>query len=80
MPITDGEPLLSMKDLLDDIRAAKNEFRTGIQTELKGMASDIRANSAAAIGKVRAERKAARDEFADLLGNEIVDTSQGERG
>lgn len=76
MPITDGEPLLSMKDLIADIKAAKNEFRTGIQTELQGMASDIRANAAAAIGKVKVERKAVRDEFTDLLGNEIVDTSQ----
>lgn len=75
MPITDGEPLLSMKDLIADIKAAKNEFRTGIQTELAGMAADIRANAAAAIGKVQGERKAVRDEFTDLLGNEIVDTS-----
>lgn len=76
MPITDGEPLLSMKDLIADIKAAKNEFRSGIQSELQGMASDIRANAAAAIGKVRQERKAVRDEFTGLLGNEIIDTSQ----
>ena len=76
MPITDGEPLLSMKDLIADIKAAKNEFRAGIQTELQGMAADVRANAAVAIGKVKAERKAVRDEFTDLLGNEIVDTSQ----
>jgi hypothetical protein len=76
MPITDGEPLLSMKDLIADIKAAKNEFRAGIQTELQGMAADIRANAAAAIGKVKIERKGVRDEFTTLLGNEIVDTSQ----
>ena len=76
MPITDGEPLLSMKDLIADIKAAKNDFRAGIQKELTGMAADIRANAAAAIGKVQTERKAVRDEFTDLLGNEIVDTSQ----
>lgn len=75
MPITDGEPLLSMKDLLADIRAAKNEFRTGIQKELAGMAADVRANGALAIDKVRVERKAVRDEFTELLGNEIADTS-----
>lgn len=78
MPITDGEPLLSMKDLIADIKAAKNEFRTSIHTELRGMANDIRANAAVAVGKVRVERKAVRDEFTDLLGNEIVDTSQDE--
>ena len=76
MPITDGEPLLSMKDLIADIKAAKNEFRAAIHTELRGMANDIRANGAIAVGKVRDERKAARDEFAELVGNEIVDTSQ----
>lgn len=76
MPITDGEPLLSMKDLIADIKAAKNEFRIGIQKELTGMAADIRANAASAIGKVQTERKAVRDEFTDLLGNEIVDSSQ----
>jgi uncharacterized protein (DUF3084 family) len=76
MPITDGEPLLSMKDLVADIRAAKNEFRTALQAELSGMAADIRANAAAAVGKVRQERKAVRDEFTELLGNEIIDTSQ----
>jgi len=74
MPITDGEPLLSMKDLIADIKAAKNEFRSGIQTQLLGMAADIRANGAAAIGKVLEERKAVRDEFTGLLGNEIVDS------
>lgn len=76
MPITDGEPLLSMSDLIADIRKAKNEFRTNIQTELAGMASDIRANGAVAVGKVREERRTIRDEFTGLLGNEIVDTSQ----
>lgn len=75
MPITDGEPLLSMKDLIADIRAAKDEFRSGIHKELAGMAADIRANGAAAIGKVREERVGVRNEFTELLGNEIVDTS-----
>jgi hypothetical protein len=75
MPITDGEPLLSIKDLIDDIKAAKNEFRVGIHKELSGMASDIRSNGIAAIGKVREERKGIRDEFTGLLGNEITDTS-----
>lgn len=76
MPITDGEPLLSMKDLIADIRRAKDEFRAGIQSELTGMAADIRANGALAVRKVADERRAVRAEFTDLLGNEIVDTSQ----
>lgn len=75
MPITDGEPLLSIKDIIADIRAAKAEFRQGIQRELAGMAADIRANGATAIDKVRTERKGIRDEFTELLGNEIVDTT-----
>lgn len=75
MPITDGEPLLSIKDLVADIKAAKNEFRSGIMKELSGMASDIRANGGAAIDKVRVERKGIRDEFTEMLGNEITDTS-----
>lgn len=75
MPITDGEPLLSISDLVADIKAAKNEFRAGIQAELAGMARDIRANGTAAVSKVREERKNIRDEFTQLLGNEIVDTS-----
>jgi pyruvate formate-lyase activating enzyme-like uncharacterized protein len=73
MPITDGEPILSMKDLIADIKAAKNEFRAGIHKELSGMAADIRANGALAVDKVRTERKSARDEFTELLGNEIVE-------
>ncbi len=76
MPITDGEPLLSISDLVADVRAAKDEFRLGVKAELAGMARDIRANGAAAISKVREERRAIRDEFTQLLGNEIVDTSQ----
>jgi hypothetical protein len=75
MPITDGEPILSMKDLIADIKAAKNEFREMIHTELSGMAKDIRANAAIAVGKVQTERASARAEFTELLGNEIVDTS-----
>lgn len=75
MPITDAEPLLSISDLIADVKAAKNEFRQGIQRELKGMAADIRANATGAILKVQAERKSVRDEFEGLLGNEIVDTS-----
>lgn len=75
MPITDGQPILSISDLVADVRAAKEEFRLGIQKELQGMASDIRANGAVAVQKVRGERKAVRDEMTGLLGNEIVDTS-----
>jgi hypothetical protein len=76
MPITDGEPILSISDLVAEVRKAKNEFRTGIQKELQGMANDIRANGEVAIHKVRGERKAIRDEMTGLLGNEIVDTSE----
>ncbi len=76
MPITDGEPLLSMKDLIADIKAAKSAFRATIHAELQGMAADIRANAAIAVDKVRGERAAVRAEFTDLIGNEIVDTSQ----
>lgn len=75
MPITDGAPLLSMSDLLADVRAAKEEFRHGVQKELRGMAADIRANGQLAVGKLQVERKAIRDEVTGLLGNEIVDTS-----
>lgn len=74
MPITDGEPLLSMKDLIADIKAAKNEFRVGIQRQLMGMAQDIRSNGSLAIDKVMGERAAVRAEFTDMLGNEIVET------
>lgn len=76
MPITDGQPILSISDLVADIRAAKEEFRIGIQRELQGMANDIRANGVVAVKKVRDERRNARDEIAGLLGNEIVDTSE----
>lgn len=76
MPITDGEPILSISDLVADIKAAKNEFRIGIQKELQGMANDIRANGQLAVHKVRQERKSVRDEMTGLLGNEIVDTSE----
>lgn len=75
MPITDGEPLLSISDLVAEIKAAKNEFRSAINQELKGMAADIRANSTIAVGKVRGERRSLRDEFTQLNGNEVVDTS-----
>lgn len=75
MPITDAEPLLSISDLIADVKAAKNEMREGIHRELRGMAADIRANAGLAIKKVQAERRSVRDEFGDLLGNEIVDTS-----
>lgn len=71
MPITDGQPLLLVKGLIDDIRAAKEEFRLGVQRELTDMAKEIRANGAAAVRKVQDERRAVRDEFAELLGNEI---------
>ena len=47
----------------------------GIARELQGMARDIRSNGAVAVQKVRAERRAIRDELTGLLGNEIVDTS-----
>lgn len=81
MPITDGEPLLSISELVADIKTAKNELRSGIQRELAGMAADIRANAAVAVGKIQSERKAVRDELTGLLGNEIVDTSvEGEKG
>lgn len=76
MPITDGQPVLSISDLVADIRMAKEEMRLGIQKELKGMAADIRANGAVAVTKIRSERKAVRDEMESLLGNEIVDTSE----
>lgn len=75
MPITDGEPLLSISDLVADIKAAKNEMRNGINVQLKGMAADIRANGQIAVRKIAEERKAVRDEMTGLLGNEIVDTS-----
>jgi hypothetical protein len=76
MPITDGEPILSLSDLIADIKAAKNALRVGIHRELAGMAADIRANGAVAVQKVRDERRAVRDELTGLLGNEIVDTSE----
>lgn len=71
MPITDGQPLLSIKDLVADIKAAKDEFRIGVARELTDMAKEIRANGAATIRKVQDERRAVRGEFSELLGNEI---------
>lgn len=71
MPITDGKPLVSIKDLVADIAAAKDEFRFGLQRELTDMAKEIRANGQASIRKVQDERRAVRNEFSELLGNEI---------
>ena len=59
-----------------DIRQAKDDIRNAVHSELKGMADDLRANGRILVEKVKSERKAARDEFGDLLGNEIVDSSE----
>ena len=83
MPITDGQPLLSISDLVADVRAAKDEFRAGIARQLTAMAQDIRANGEVAVKKIKSERLAVRAELQGLLGNEIVgmdDTKSDDQG
>jgi hypothetical protein len=75
MPITDGQPIFSISDIVAEIKSIKNDIGVKVRAELAGMRDDLKANGDLLVGKVRTERTAAREEFTAMLGNEIVDTS-----
>jgi hypothetical protein len=77
--VVDGSLAGSLREAMAGVKKAAADVQALIAAELAGMESDIRANGAAAVKKVRTERQETNAVFTDLLGNEVINAADADK-
>lgn len=77
--LIDGTFASDLKKALASVTDSMNTVKEALLKEVQGMSDDVLANGQASVMKVREQRKAAREMFTDILGNEVASSETGEQ-